>query len=141
MKRVGDLRDWAKSKIKNARIPSPEGSAEDGGADADYVPSSKEIEEKNKRRLAAIAAMPVEDFNASQEFIVKEVERMRPRVPAGAGTRKLVRSHRSMRVLLGTTSVVPLRPLLPRLPPLPPLRLPLMVLRPRRRGGAAPRRP
>ena len=82
MKRIG-VPDWANPKIKNARIPSPEGSAEDGGADADYVPSSKEIEEKNKRRLAAIAAMPVGDFNASQEFIVKEVERMRPRVPAG----------------------------------------------------------
>ena len=83
MKRTSSVPDWAKPKIKNARIPSPEGSAEDGGADADYVPSSKEIEEKNNRRLAAIAAMPVEDFNASQESIVKEVERMRPRVPAG----------------------------------------------------------
>ena len=83
---------WAKAK--KPRIPSsPDGSAEegtveeapaeDGRADAVYGPSFEEIIEKNNRRLAAIAAMPVEDFNTSKDSIVQEVNMMRPRVKAG----------------------------------------------------------
>ena len=84
--------DWAKAKkprISSSpdgfaeKGPAEEGPAEDGRADAVYGPSFEEIIEKNNRRLAAIAAMPVEDFNTSKDSIVQEVDMMRPRVKAG----------------------------------------------------------
>ena len=86
MKRLSDATAW--KKAKTIRTPSPNGSgdegpAENGGADAVYAPSFKESQEKNNCRLAEIAAMSVDDFNASAELIVKEVERMRPRPPPG----------------------------------------------------------
>ena len=94
---VGVVPAWARAK--KPRIPSStdisaevgpvvegpveefgEGPAEDGDADAIHGLSFKESEEKNNCRLAAIAAMSVEDFNASKDSIVKELEMMRPRV-------------------------------------------------------------